>query len=114
MEANDEIPGGCVKLVLGQYTREVHTKVMDAHNSAGNKAIDALICVTGASGAASARFPEELKSWGAEVWNGMTSEGRSHFPTDVANIELSNTIRVEGLRAGRWCASIWISFLIVR
>jgi hypothetical protein len=97
MEPNDDIPGGCVKLVLGQYTREVHTKVMDAHNAAGNKAIDALICLTGASGAASARFPEELKSWGAEVWNGMTSEGRNHFPTDVGQYRIVKYESCRGL-----------------
>jgi hypothetical protein len=97
MEPNDEIPGGCVKLVLGQYTRDVHTDVMAAHNKAGNKEIDALICLTGASGAASARFPEELKSWGAEVWNGMTSEGRTHFPTDVSQFRIVKYESCRGL-----------------
>ena len=97
MEPNDDILGGCVKLVFGQYTREIHTKVMAAHYNAGNKAIDALICATGASGAASANFPEELRSWGAEVWNGMTSEGRNHFPTDVGQYRIVKYESCRGL-----------------
>jgi hypothetical protein len=39
--------------------------------------------MTGAVGARSARFPEELASWGFKVWDGTTPEGREHFPTDV-------------------------------
>jgi hypothetical protein len=83
MEPNDDILGGHVKFVLGPYTRDAHTKIMEAHNKAGNKPIDALFCMTGAVGARSARFPEELASWGFKVWDGTTSEGREHFPTDV-------------------------------
>ena len=83
MEPNDDIHGGHVKLLLGPYARDAHTKIMESHNKAGNKPIDALFCMTGAVGARSARFPEELASWGFKVWDGTTSEGREHFATDV-------------------------------
>jgi hypothetical protein len=83
MEPNDDIRGGHVKFLLGPYARDAHTKIMESHNKAGNKPIDALFCMTGAVGARSARFPEELASWGFKVWDGTTSEGREYFPTDV-------------------------------
>lgn len=97
MEPNDDIVGGRVKLLLGPYNREVHLKIMAAHNRAGNKPIDALFCLTGAPGASSAQFAEQLTTWGFQVWDATTSEGRDRFPTSVEQHRLVKYESCRGL-----------------
>jgi hypothetical protein len=84
MEPNDEVAGGRVRLVLGRYSRDVHERIMKAHAATGNRPIDALFCLTGAANAPSSDFPGMLRSWGGNVWDGTTTEGRQSYPQDAS------------------------------
>ena len=83
LEANEDVPGGRIQIVLNGYTRAVHERLMSEHCSAGNEPIDALFCVTGASGARSLQLPKTLSDWGLNVWDGTLGNQRNRFPTEI-------------------------------
>ena len=83
MEPNHDVGGGRVKLILGEYTREIHAEIMEAQAKASNRPIDALFCVTKESGAPSRRFPDQLESWGSKIWDGTIEGGRDDYPREV-------------------------------
>lgn len=83
MEPNGDVGGGRVKVILGDYTRVIHGDLMTAQAGAKNLPIDALFCVTGASGSGSQGLPQKLTSWGASVWDGTLQAERGDYPKDV-------------------------------
>lgn len=81
MEPNDEVPGGRIVIIEGEYTNDLHAKFMDQHAEGGNRPIDALFCV-GDGRTPSAALPRLLGEWGLKVWDG-TGGARDTFPTDL-------------------------------
>jgi len=82
LEVNDEVPGGRIIIVEGEYTKAIHQIVMESHSKAGNSPVDSLFCVTGGSEATSSKFAAVLEAWGERAWDGTQAETRETFPTD--------------------------------
>ena len=83
MEPNDDVAGGRIRIVLGEYMG-LHKAVMDQHLAQGNNPIDALFCVTGSNDARYRNFPQMLQATGARIWDGTKQETRQDYPRELA------------------------------
>jgi AAA domain len=103
VEAHEEAPGGRVIVVEGDYfsSRVVHDRLLLANAADGNQPVDALVCVppsqvlrdeTVRSVAA-----EKLRSWGHEVWDGVSTEVRDSYPLSVSQMRVVQYDSCRGL-----------------
>jgi len=97
MAINDEVLGGRVILIRGEYTHDVHKRVMDDHIRAGNKPVDALFCVTREHGAAGGQIGVALQRWGEEVWDGSVEANRDTFPESLSQYRVVKYESCRGL-----------------
>jgi len=72
-EVNDELPGGLVTIIHGEYSRECHDRIFAQHKGHGNEPVDALFCVP-ATSPSSTSIAQRLRDWEFVVWDG-TSRG---------------------------------------
>ena len=93
-DVNDDITGGKITIICGDYSRDIHDKVLKDHFENGNLPIDALICV-GPSRSECSNPVERLTSWGYSVWDGTDAEVRDTFPTDNDQLRV---VRYESCR----------------
>jgi hypothetical protein len=83
MEPNDDVPGGQIRVILGDYW-PLHKEVMAQHLAQGNNPIDALFCVTASKEARYSNFAQMLESTGAQVWDGTKKAARQDYPRELA------------------------------
>lgn len=80
-EINEEILGGSITIIEGQYTLDQHEIIFKQHQDHGNEPIDALFCVPPDSMMESSSVSDRLRTWGYTVWDGTSSDVRDTFPT---------------------------------
>lgn len=80
-EVNEEITGGRVTIVCGEYTEQLHNTIFADHFANGNLPIDALMCV-GPSSDHAGDPTSRLSEWGHKIWNGTDADVRDTFPSD--------------------------------
>lgn len=94
-EVNEEIPGGLVTIIHGEYSRELHDRVFAQHKEHGNEPVDALFCVPPDSLASGSPLVQRLRDWGFSVWDGTSRDVRDTFPTKT---EEHRVVRYESCR----------------
>lgn len=96
-ESNEDFRVGEVTILEGDYTKEFHENIMRRHAEAGNQPVDALFCTTSTHSGVQRPFPESLRAWGCQVWDGTQSEVRDSFPTSVDDYRVVHYRSCRGL-----------------
>lgn len=81
-EVNDEISGGTITVICGDYLRSIHDAVFRQHAEQGNEPIDALFCVPPDAFQMEPLLQDRLSGWGHVVWDGTSKDVRDTFPTN--------------------------------
>lgn len=93
LEANDDVAGGKVRIVVKDYGQEAHTRIMDSLREDGNKPVDALFCAEGDQ-QSNRSLVRRMQNWGLDVWDG-TGRTRNTMPT---RIEQHRVVKYESCR----------------
>lgn len=96
-DPNDELLGGRVIVVEGDYTQSLHEEIMQAHAQKGNFPIDSLFCLPPESKERVSSVVEQLQEWGLKVWDGTRRDVRHRFPTDREEFRLVKYESCRGL-----------------
>lgn len=104
IEANSDAIGGKVVIVQGDYSnaRNLHSDLVSESRVAGNHPVDLLTCVppgmTQCCGLGRhALVTEHLKNWGYQVWDGVASDVRRHYPTSIEQLRVVQYDSCRGL-----------------
>jgi hypothetical protein len=102
LEENDEIPGGRVIVVDGDYfsVDGLHDRVVDACKSQGNQPVDMLACVPPLSAEAGNHQLHVIEGYtevGQPVWDGTDSRRRRAYPTTVEELRIIQYESCRGL-----------------
>jgi hypothetical protein len=97
LDVNEDIRGGGITVLRGEYGKSVHETAYAEHQRLGNMPIDYMFCVTGAGGSESAQIGERLVSAGYRIWDGTKPQVRNSFPTDAQQFRIVNYESARGL-----------------
>ncbi|SEO88547.1 hypothetical protein [Nitrosovibrio sp. Nv6] len=101
LDENDDIPGGRVIIVEGDYfaNQGLHGELVEACSLLGNKPIDMLACVPSRDAAddrdSCADKADKFLAVGQPLWNGTDAEVRRLPPSDLSQLRL---VRYESCR----------------
>lgn len=103
---NYEATGGRVLVVEGDYfaDRSLHDSLISLNEKDGNRAVDMLFCIPPSlanrqrSNENTCSIPAEiLKSWGYDVWDGVSVDVRDSYPTSVQQLRIVQYNSCRGL-----------------
>ena len=104
IDANNDAVGGKVVIVEGDYSnaQTLHSDLVAESRVAGNHPVDLLTCVppgmTQCCGPGRhALVAEHFKSWGYQVWDGVASDVRRHYPTSIEQLRVIQYDSCRGL-----------------
>lgn len=103
---NIEASGGKVIVVEGNYfaDRSLHDSLFSTNEDDGNRAVDMLFCIPPSlanrqiSDENTGSIPAEIfKSWGYDVWDGVSVDVRESYPTSVQQLRIVQYNSCRGL-----------------
>ncbi len=106
IQPNADAPGGRVILIEGDYfaNREFHEQLIQYNAADGNHPVDMLACIPpslvirDSAGSVTESIPANiLTSWGQEVWDGVSEDIRTSYPTSVKQLRIVQYDSCRGL-----------------
>jgi AAA domain len=102
---NDEVPGGKVIVLDGNYLahRALHDRLLASNAGDGNAPVDMLFCVPPSlvahdpEGRARSVAADVFEQWGNDTWDGTASEVRESYPTALDQLRIVQYDSCRGL-----------------
>jgi len=100
LEENDEIDGGNVVIIIGEFTKAATSRLIEINKKDGNKNIDMLFCVPPSMVQNfHSTIALKLENWGYKTWDGASNDVRNNFPTDLDQLRVVQYDSCRGLEA---------------
>lgn len=103
---NADAPGGRVIIIEGDYfaDRKLHEQLIQYNTVDGNHPVDMLLCIPpsliirDSAGSGVGSLPASILSgWGQEVWDGVSEDIRTSYPTSVKQLRIVQYDSCRGL-----------------